>query len=95
MIPEIIQHYIDRGEALTRLDAKYPLRYNRKVPLKVKMLKTTISEMPYFLSDVPICVGGNEYYVSVNSYGAVTAIFEDGRQLGLKPDEFEVIQFHD
>ncbi len=44
--------------------------------------------------DSPILVVGNEYYCSVNSYGAVTAITDDGRMLGVKPNEFEVIEFH-
>lgn len=41
-----------------------------------------------------LCIQGNEYYVWVNSYGAVSAILPNGEQLGLKPDEFEVIEWH-
>lgn len=99
MIPEPIQQRINAGKALVLLHPKeYPARYNKRIPLRVRMTKTVTSDMPLFLmlnDDSPkIAIGGNEYYVSVNSYGAVTAIFEDGSQLGLKPDEFEVTEFH-
>lgn len=100
MISEIVLSAINKGGALTFIDpVHYPARYQTKIPLKVKMVQTVMSDLPFFLpeakeSDYPVAVGGNEYYVSVNSYGAVTAIFDDGRQLGLKPGEFEVIEFH-
>lgn len=75
----------------------YPEKWNGKVPLKVKILKTVTSDMPMFFPDASdmIAVGNNEYYAYVNRYGALSAILHNGKKLGLKPDEFEVIQFHD
>lgn len=79
----------------------YPKRYNRKVPKKVKMLQTVTTDLPLFILEmkegetVPMAIGGNEYYVNVNCHGAVSAIFDDGQMLGLKPAEFEVIEFHE
>jgi hypothetical protein len=75
--------------------AKYPVRWEGKVPLKIKCLKTVHPE-PFFLSHKQdtICEAPKEYYVWVNSYGAVSAILKNGEQLGLKPDEFEVTEWH-
>jgi len=71
----------------------YPERWNNKVPLKIRMLKTVTSDMPMFFPDAAdlITVTQNEYYCYVNRYGALSAILHNGKQLGLKPDEFEVI----
>jgi hypothetical protein len=75
--------------------AKYPVRWNGKVPLKIKCLKTVHPE-PFFMhhKDGTLCESTKEYYVWVNSYGAVSAILKNGEQLGLKPDEFEVTEWH-
>jgi hypothetical protein len=35
------------------------------------------------------------YMAWTNSHGAVAAILDDGRKLGVKPDEFEVVEFWD
>jgi hypothetical protein len=74
----------------------YPARWKGKVPLKVRMLKTVTSDIPMIFPDSAdmITIAKNEYYVNVNSYGAVSAILPNGKQLGLKPDEFEVVEFH-
>ena len=99
VIPEVIRRKIATGGAMHHLSEHYPERYKGKIPLKVKMLDTVSSDLPVFLmqedEQFPLAIKENEYYVSVNCHGAVTAIFDDGRVLGLKPDEFEVIEFHD
>jgi hypothetical protein len=48
-----------------------------------------------------VCAGGSlvafrhhDYDAWVNQHGAVAAILSGG-ELGLKPDEFEVIEWHD
>lgn len=74
----------------------YPARFNGRVPLKVRLLLTVMPDIPIII--VPdggtLCIEGNEYYVWVNSYGAVSAILPNGEMLGLKPDEFEVTEWH-
>lgn len=84
--------------ALTHQSDHYPARFTRRVPLRVKLLKTvTADPMPY-----PLCldqeslalVVGQEVDVWVNSHGAVSACMPEGKNLGLKPDEFEVIAWH-
>lgn len=75
----------------------YPAYFNGKTPLKVRMNTTVTSDLPMFFPDAAdlLCVQGNEYHCWVNSYGAVSAILPNGKQLGLKPGEFEVIEWHE
>jgi hypothetical protein len=42
----------------------------------------------------PVAVIGRVLPVWTNSYGAVAAVFEDGEKLGLKPGEFEIVEWH-
>lgn len=72
----------------------YPSHWKSKVPLKVKMNKTVGPDMPFLFPSKEKCIEGNEYYCTVNSYGALCAILPDGEKLGLKPGEFDVIEFH-
>lgn len=70
----------------------YPDEWKKRVPLKVRMNQRVQSEIP--LSSGLFVQYEVDYFVKVNSYGAVTAILKDGRLLGLKPGEFTVIEFH-
>jgi hypothetical protein len=74
----------------------YPAHWNGKVPLKVKLKMTVMPDIPLiFVPDGgTLCIEGNEYYVWVNKHGAVSAILPNGEQLGLKPNEFEVSEWH-
>jgi hypothetical protein len=73
----------------------YPECFNDRVPKKVKMLQTVKSDLPFDLGGDLFARVDQEYLVSVNSYGAVTALFPDGQKLGLKPHEFEVVEYHE
>lgn len=97
---ELIKKALE-SPALTRKSTRkgifaYPSHWNHKVPLKVRMTQTVTSDMPMLLGpkDCLICVQGNEYYAWVNSYGGLSAILPNGEQLGLKPDEFEITEWH-
>lgn len=75
----------------------YPHNWFDKVPLKVKMATTVTSDL---LGIIPgheniIALAHGEYFVWVNSYGAVSAILSNGEQLGLIPSEFVVTEWHD
>lgn len=72
----------------------YPEQWERQVPLKVKMKTTVRPDFPQIFPSKEICIEGIEYYCQVNSYGALSAILPDGEYLGLKPGEFEVVEFH-
>ena len=79
--------------------AAYPANYRGRVPLKVKLAKTVKPDLMEFapilgITKDTIALKDNEYYVWVNSYGAVSAILENGKQLGLLPSEFDVVAWH-
>jgi len=76
---------------------QYASKYKGRVPLKIKCLKTVVSDL-WFLSDSnknTICEAPKEYYVWVNSYGAISAILPNGKLLGLKQDEYEITEWHE
>lgn len=79
--------------------SSYPPKYRGRVPLKVKMAKTVKPDLPQFhkVLNVPdnlVAHFDHEYYVYVNSLGAVCAIMSDGSKLGLLPCEFDVVEWH-
>lgn len=84
----------DRGGRMN-----YPANFRGKVPLKVKVAKNVTPDLPFLkkelgVKDDTICLKDNEYYVWVNSYGAVSAILPNGERLGLLPSEFDVTEWH-
>ena len=77
----------------------YPANFRGRVPLKVKVAKTVEPDLPWLkgelgVKDDTICQKDNDYYVWVNSYGAVSAILPNGERLGLLPSEFDVTEWH-
>jgi hypothetical protein len=73
----------------------YP--FGDRVPRTVR-LKTTVTTdaivrlvSPEHVAVAPV---GFTYPVWTNSYGAVSAVFPDGSKLGLKPHEFEIVDWH-
>lgn len=89
-----LQWQSDRGG---RMD--YPARFRGRVPLKVVVAKNVTPDLMEFkkelgIKDDTICLKDNEYYVWVNSYGAVSAILPNGERLGLLPSEFDVAEWH-
>ena len=105
MIVECINWYNDRKQQYERAfespalklrkEGEYPDRFCNRVPLMVAPKITVHSDLPHFINGGDLVAEGKrEYYVWVNSYGAVTANLPGGKQLGLKPHEFEVTQYH-
>ncbi len=83
-----------RSPALDFKSEWYPERYNGKVPRRVRMEKTVRSDLPAWLApEFQVAKINHEYDCYVNSHGAVSAV-DCGKMLGLKPDEFTVIKFH-
>lgn len=77
----------------------YPANYRDRVPLKVKLAKTVRPDLMEFATILgikkdTIALKDKEYYVWVNSYGAVSAILSNGEKLGLLPSEFDVSEWH-
>jgi hypothetical protein len=75
----------------------YPYNWFDKVPLKVKMATTVKSDLSGVIPthENIVALARGEYYVWVNSYGAVSAILSNGEQLGLMPSEFVVTEWHE
>ena len=92
------QHQTRRSPALDFQSEHYPERFNGKVPKRVRLLRTIHSDLTAFIASGEFLFGvvGQEYDCLVNSHGAVSivsALYRDS-MLGLKPDEFEVVEFH-
>lgn len=78
--------------ALIEQSMSYPARYEGRVPRRVRMLETVRPDVP--LSKILPALRGAEYEVWVNRNGAVSAFTAEGEDLGLRPGEFEVIEWH-
>jgi hypothetical protein len=79
--------------------ASYPANFRGRVPLKVKLAKNVTPDLMEFgkilgIKEDTIALKDNEYYVWVNSFGAVSAILFNGEHLGLLPSEFDVTEWH-
>lgn len=82
-----------------RTDKGYP--FGDRVPKTVRLTQTVttdpIPETAIFVSHPHppmIAINSTTYPAWTNSYGAACAVFPDGKRLGLKPDEFEVVEWH-
>lgn len=73
---------------------QYPKRYKGRVPLKIRCLKTILTEAWFMGNEKAICEGQKEYHVWVNANGYTSAILSTGKLIRLKVDEFEVIEWH-
>lgn len=71
----------------------YPANYRGRVPLKVKLAATVLPDLP-FVPIGTVAEKDEEYFCWVNSYGAVSAILPNGEKLGLRPGEFDVVEWH-
>lgn len=86
--------------ALKHRDDQYPNRFQDRVPWKIRMLETVKPDVPeQFIGDglhttATVAVQGDVVECWVNSYGAVSAICRNGFKLGVKPDEYEVVEWH-
>lgn len=69
----------------------YPKDWAGKVPLKIRLKTDVRSDIPF---DPMGAMANEEHYCQVNSHGAVSIVFPDGTLLGIKPAEFEVIEWH-
>lgn len=83
-----------KSMALKYQSPHYPERYHHRVPWKVRMLKTVRPDFAFLLKDPRLANVGAVYECTVNSHGAVAVILPNGEELGVKPDEFEVVDWH-
>jgi hypothetical protein len=96
MTPELLA---TKSPALTTQSKHYPRGWEGNVPLMVHMLTTVRPDFICLLAKPSdhdmICTKGERYFVDVNMHGAISAIMQDGRKLGLKPDEFTIVAWHE
>jgi len=69
----------------------YPSRFNGQV---TRLVKTKRTVRPDFPMQGAAAQADNVFLAWTNSHGAVAAILSDGN-LGLKPSEFEVVEWAD
>ncbi len=91
-----IPQEVFQSPALKQLSELYPPNRYGKVPLKIRMCTTVKSDLPIFVKgETPlVACNGHEYYVWCNSHGAMVAILPNGKRLGIKPSECEIIEWH-
>lgn len=84
--------------ALALKSKHWPKRYGDRVPLLIKMNMTVRPDFICLMAEpkrkTNILNEGELYHTTVNSHGAVCGICDDGQTLGVKPDEFEVIEWY-
>lgn len=82
--------------ALKHRSHLYPPSWYGKVPRRVRMATTVTPDLSRFIPTDPRlrATAGDEFNCWVNSHGAVAVITEAGH-LGVKPYEFEVIEWHE
>ena len=83
---------MDSPALLVRNAKYYPAHFEGRVPKVVRLTKRVRKQIPLQGFHME---AGEVFDAYVNSQGAVTAIRGDGEMMGLMPDEFEVIEWHD
>jgi hypothetical protein len=88
---------IDYGPALREKSKHYPKHFEGRTPKTVRMLREVTPDWPIMLAD-PSCRGmcaehGKEYPAHTNAHGAVSVHLPSGKRLGVKPAEFEVVEW--
>jgi hypothetical protein len=80
-----------------KIDRGYP--FGNRVPKTVRLTRTVTTDilpgLGFISSNPKVAVNSETFPAWTNSYGAVAAVFPDGETLGLKPGEFEVVEWTD
>lgn len=72
----------------------YSYPYGERQPYKVKMLKTVESDLSFMVLK-ETAVEGEVYEVYTNSNGAMSVYLPSGNRLGIKPGEFEIVEWYE
>lgn len=91
-----VETLVRPSPALSHRSEHYPATWGDRVPKRVRMAKTVHPDFPFFMNggDASVGLKDQEYDAWVNSHGAVAIVLSNGELLGVKPYEFEVIEFH-
>lgn len=80
--------------ALKHQSEIYPPRYRGRVPWKIKMACTVRPDLEWLCKTRgTVAVMDGVYECWVNMHGAVSAICRNGEKLGIKPAEFDVVEW--
>ena len=81
--------------ALKHQSKIYPPRYRGRVPWKIKMACAVRPDLEWlFKTRGTVALMDEVYECWVNMHGAVAAICRNGEKLGIKPAEFDVVEWH-
>lgn len=64
------------------------------VPLRVRLPKDVMSDLPIQASTPGFFALAGDHDCESNEWGAISVAAQNGRQLGIKPGEFEVLEWH-
>lgn len=83
--------------ALAEQSKGYPANYRGRVPKKIKMAKTVYPDLPWMTGIKPgtMLELDQTYFCWVNIHGAVAGWCDNGEKLGVKPSEFDVVEWYD
>jgi len=59
--------------------------------MKIKMLQTVRSDIPFLSQPETVLIAGEEYEAKANKYGAISGQCENGEYLGVRPGEFRFL----
>ncbi len=85
------------GSALQNQSEHYPESFGGRVPKRIRMLRTVtvVWQLAMLQPDQDGFVERSEVYeATTNVYGAVSAYSRTGQPVGVKPDEFEVVEWY-
>ena len=88
---ELHRHFY--GPAVTEIASDYPAVFDGRIPKRIQMTKTVRADLPG--SNCPAALRGEQYACWVNQHGAVAACVGKHHRLGLKPEEFFVVEWHE
>lgn len=83
--------------ALHELAQDYPIRFAKRVPKTIVMRQTVVPDLGWLLKGDDrriVAIQDCIYKAWTNSHGAVAAVMNNGKMLGVKPDEFQVDSWH-
>jgi len=93
-----MNHKPTDSPALKHQSEIYPANYRGRVPLKIRMAKTVYPDLPFLCKRhdtvATVATVDEVYECWVNQNGAVAAICRNGESIGVKPGEFDVIEWH-
>lgn len=81
--------------ALFLQSERYPRLWEGKIPLRVEIIQKAYC-VPIWFGKIrqPIALVGNLFDVWVDWNGCVSALFESGEELALRPHEYRIVAWH-